>query len=105
MKTHTLNDDQLTWLLGALTAQGYLLETLIGFQALAQGRLPPIEALEMARDALQKQIRFDMRVPPTDNPHADHLAIQAAASKHLDEMIDRVRTQLENKPTSGGANE
>lgn len=95
-----LSKDQEQWLLGALTAQGYLLELLIGAQF--RHRPSPLAELEAARIAIQKQIRFDMRVPPTDNPHADHLAIQQSAATHLDEMFDRVKTQLVNTANAGG---
>lgn len=89
-----LDKDQAEWLQGALTAQGYLLELiLVGF--LRQTANPsPLEMLELFRDAIQKQIRFDMTVPPTGDPHADHLAIQQAAATHLDEMFHRIKTQL-----------
>jgi hypothetical protein len=58
----------------------------------------PVAQIERMREALQKQIRFDMQLPPTGNPKTDHLAIQAAASSHLDDMLDRIRTQFENRP-------
>jgi hypothetical protein len=97
-----MNDAELNWLRGALTAQGYLLELLLGAQLLRPG--DPAENLQRARNALDKQMRFDMRVPPTDTPPAQFAAIQTAALTHLHEMLDRVGTQIAGKPpASGGA--
>lgn len=85
---------ELIWLQGALTAQGYMLELLLG--AKVADLKSPVDQIERMRAALQKQIRFDMQVPPMTDPTADHLAIQKAAALHLDDMLDRIRTQFEN---------
>lgn len=84
--------DDLTWLLGAVTTQGYLLEILLSAQF--ANRADPLADLENIRAKLQKLLKFDMRVPPTDNPRANHLEIQTVALKHLDETLDRCRTYL-----------
>jgi hypothetical protein len=86
--------DRESWLQGVLTAQGYLLEVLLGAQLAAMPN--PAGALEQARAALQTQIRFDMHIPPHGQPQTDHLAIQSAASAHLDEIFDRLLSQIQN---------
>ena len=97
-----INDDQLVWLQGAITAQGYLIEILLGANLVRQGNRSPLELLEAARSAIQQQVKFDMSVPPTDHPRADHLAIQTSASEHVDELLDRVKTALVKRAASGG---
>ena len=87
-----MDEKELISLRGALTAQGYLVELLFGAQMLATA--DPQGNLARARTQLDRLMRSDMSVPPTDTPHAQFLPIQGAALTHLHEMLDRVQTQL-----------
>lgn len=82
-------------LLGAVAAHAYLIEFLLGILMRHQPK-DPAEPMEALRSAIRRQIEADKELPPTDAPYPDHKAIQDAAMIQLDEMMDRVLTQLYN---------
>ena len=87
------------WIQGAITAQGYLLEVLMANNLRAHPQ--PLQAANDVLGAIRRLIQHEMTVPPTDDPRADHLAIQTAALKHWDELCERIKTHLELPADTG----
>lgn len=91
-------DANLISLQGALAAQGFLIELLLGAQLASD--TDPAEATDNLRTALDRRLRFNMQVSPAANtPHAE-LEIQTAALHHLHQLLDNVRRHVSRAKSS-----